>query len=109
MSTHRGVTLVVGRGTEHRCVCLQNNCRGLKAICIERDDFGAGTSSKSTKLVHGGVRYLEKAVFNLDLSQLKLVYEALHERQAFLENAPHLSQPLPILTVISISCLHASH
>jgi glycerol-3-phosphate dehydrogenase len=40
--------------------------------------LATGTSSKSTKLVHGGVRYLEKAVFNLDYSQLKLVYEALH-------------------------------
>ena len=54
---------------------------------------------QSTKLVHGGVRYLEKAVFNLDYSQLKLVYEALHERLAFLRNAPHLAHPLPILTV----------
>lgn len=66
---------------------------------MEREDFGSGTSSKSTKLVHGGVRYLEKAVFNADIRQLKLVFEALQERRLILENAPHLSHPLPILTV----------
>lgn len=72
-------------------------CRGLKTALIEREDFGSGTSSKSTKLVHGGVRYLEKAVFNLDYGQLKLVYEALFERRALLDNAPHLTHALPIL------------
>ena len=55
---------------------------------MDREDFGSGTSSKSTKLVHGGVRYLEKAVFNLDYGQLKLVFEALHERKRMLDNAP---------------------
>lgn len=66
---------------------------------LEREDFGAQTSSKSTKLVHGGVRYLEKAVFNLDYGQLKLVFEALHERKHMIDNAPHLCQSLPIMTV----------
>jgi glycerol-3-phosphate dehydrogenase len=47
------------------------------------------------------VRYLEKAVFNLDYGQLKLVFEALHERRRLLENAPHLAHPLPIMTVRS--------
>ncbi len=69
---------------------------------MEREDFGSGTSSKSTKLVHGGVRYLEKAVFNLDYGQLKLVFEALHERKRMLENAPHLCTALPIMTVLSL-------
>jgi glycerol-3-phosphate dehydrogenase len=71
--------------------------RGLKTALIEREDFASGTSSKSTKLVHGGVRYLEKAVFNLDYGQLKLVYEALQERKDLLDNAPHLTSTLPIL------------
>jgi glycerol-3-phosphate dehydrogenase len=66
---------------------------------VEREDFASGTSSKSTKLVHGGVRYLEKAVFNADLGQLKLVFEALHERKRLLQNAPHLCSSLPIMTV----------
>jgi glycerol-3-phosphate dehydrogenase len=59
-----------------------------------------GTSSKSTKLVHGGVRYLQKAVFELDYEQYKLVKEALHERRIFLQTAPYLSQMLPIMLPI---------
>lgn len=74
-------------------------CRGLKTALIEREDFAAGTSSRSTKLVHGGVRYLEKAFKNLDYGQLKLVFEALHERSQLLTNAPYLSNALPIMTV----------
>lgn len=56
-----------------------------------------GTSSRSTKLVHGGVRYLEKAVRELDYEQYQLVREALHERKNFLTIAPHLSYELPIM------------
>jgi glycerol-3-phosphate dehydrogenase len=56
-----------------------------------------GTSSKSTKLVHGGVRYLQKAVMELDYDQYKLVREALHEGRIFLQTAPYLSQMLPIM------------
>jgi glycerol-3-phosphate dehydrogenase len=73
--------------------------RGLRTALVESSDIGSGTSSRSTKLVHGGVRYLEKAVFNLDYSQLKLVFEALRERRTMLENAPHLTRTLPIMTV----------
>lgn len=79
------------------------SCRGLRTALIEREDFAAGTSSRSTKLVHGGVRYLEKAVFGLDYGQLKLVFEALHERKQLLVNAPHLSDSLPIMTVSTFS------
>lgn len=56
-----------------------------------------GTSSRSTKLVHGGVRYLQKAIMELDYEQYKLVTEALHERKIFLDIAPHLSGQLPIM------------
>ena len=56
-----------------------------------------GTSSKSTKLVHGGIRYLQKAILDLDLGQWDLVKEALRERRLFLTNAPHLSNEVPIL------------
>jgi glycerol-3-phosphate dehydrogenase len=62
--------------------------------------FILGTSSKSTKLVHGGVRYLQKAVFELDYDQYKLVKEALHERKIFLQTAPYLSAMLPIMLPI---------
>jgi FAD dependent oxidoreductase len=71
---------------------------------VEQADWAAGTSSRSTKLVHGGVRYLEKAVFNLDYSQLKLVWEALAERRAMLDAAPHLTRALPIMTVRALFC-----
>lgn len=77
--------------------------RGLKTLLIEKEDFAAGTSSRSTKLVHGGVRYLEKAFKNLDYGQLKLVFEALYERKTVLDSAPHLATPLPIMTV---RCCH---
>lgn len=59
-----------------------------------------GTSSRSTKLVHGGVRYLEKAVRELDIEQYKLVKEALNERANFLKIAPYLSYQLPIMLPI---------
>ena len=135
-----------------RLACFPVRCRGLRTAMIEREDFAAGTSSRSTKLVHGGVRYLEKvgaclpacppalqglqalapyssppysctpigagaaataspsrrrlalllppqAFKNLDYGQLKLVFEALHERNVLLQNVPFLSNPLPIMTV----------
>ena len=72
--------------------------RGLSVALVEGEDFASGTSSRSTKLVHGGVRYLEKAVFQLDPGQLKLVFEALRERKTLLRNAPHLARALPIAT-----------
>jgi glycerol-3-phosphate dehydrogenase len=89
--------LVIGGGATGTGIALDAITRGLKVALVERDDFSAGTSSKSTKLVHGGVRYLEKAVWNLDYGQLQLVMEALRERKTFLNIAPHLSSSLPIL------------
>ena len=56
-----------------------------------------GTSSRSTKLIHGGVRYLEKAFWDLDYDQYKLVKEALHERGAFMKIAPYLAHEIPIM------------
>ncbi|KAI9896499.1 hypothetical protein N3K66_008671 [Trichothecium roseum] len=89
--------LIIGGGATGTGIAVDAITRGLKVALVERDDFSSGTSSKSTKLVHGGVRYLEKAVMNLDYPQLELVMEALHERKTFLNIAPHLSQSLPIL------------
>ncbi|KAJ0160818.1 Glycerol-3-phosphate dehydrogenase, mitochondrial [Colletotrichum tanaceti] len=97
---HEYDLLVIGGGATGTGIALDAVTRGLKVALVERDDFSAGTSSKSTKLVHGGVRYLEKAVWNLDYSQLELVMEALHERKTFLNVAPHLSSSLPILLPI---------
>jgi len=64
---------------------------------VELDDFASGTSSRSTKLIHGGVRYLQKAIMQLDYDQYCMVKEALHERTSMLESAPHLTQLLPIM------------
>jgi glycerol-3-phosphate dehydrogenase len=61
--------LVIGGGATGTGIALDAATRGLKVAIVERDDFSSGTSSKSTKLVHGGVRYLEKAVWELDYSQ----------------------------------------
>ena len=89
--------LVIGGGATGSGIALDAVTRGLKVALVERDDFAAGTSSKSTKLVHGGVRYLEKAVWELDYNQYSLVKEALRERKYFLDTAPHLSSWLPIM------------
>ncbi|XP_009760652.1 glycerol-3-phosphate dehydrogenase SDP6, mitochondrial isoform X2 [Nicotiana sylvestris] len=90
--------LVVGGGATGCGVALDAATRGLRVGLVERDDFSSGTSSRSTKLIHGGVRYLEKAVFNLDYGQLKLVFHALEERKQVIDNAPHLCHSLPCMT-----------
>ncbi|KAL8900290.1 MAG: hypothetical protein Q9207_005766 [Kuettlingeria erythrocarpa] len=92
--------LVIGGGATGAGIALDAATRGLKVAMVEREDFASGTSSKSTKLVHGGVRYLEKAVWELDYNQYKLVKEALRERKYFLDTAPHLSNWLPIMIPI---------
>ena len=96
-STDEFDLLVVGGGATGAGVAVDAATRGLKVALVERDDFSSGTSSKSTKLVHGGVRYLQKAVMELDYEQYKLVKEALHERKIFLQTAPYLSHSLPIM------------
>ncbi|ORY83125.1 FAD dependent oxidoreductase-domain-containing protein [Protomyces lactucae-debilis] len=92
--------IIVGGGATGTGCAVDAASRGLKVALVERDDFASGTSSRSTKLVHGGVRYLEKAFKELDYDQYKLVKEALHERKAFLHIAPHLSFELPIMIPI---------
>jgi glycerol-3-phosphate dehydrogenase len=61
--------LIIGGGATGSGIALDAVTRGLRVALVERDDFSSGTSSKSTKLVHGGVRYLEKAVWDLDYNQ----------------------------------------
>ncbi|WFD32763.1 glycerol-3-phosphate dehydrogenase [Malassezia sp. CBS 17886] len=89
--------LIVGGGATGAGVAMDAATRGLKVAVVERDDFGSGTSSKSTKLVHGGVRYLQKAIMQLDYEQYKMVREALSERRTFLHIAPYLAESLPIM------------
>ncbi|XP_060724940.1 glycerol-3-phosphate dehydrogenase, mitochondrial isoform X1 [Tachysurus vachellii] len=89
--------LVVGGGATGSGCALDAVTRNLKTALVERSDFSSGTSSRSTKLIHGGVRYLQKAIMRLDYEQYMMVKEALHERANLLEIAPHLSAPLPIM------------
>ncbi len=90
--------LVIGGGATGAGIALDGASRGLKVALVEKNDFASGTSSRSTKLLHGGVRYLELAVKQLDRGQLHLVKEALHERATLLKIAPHLTRVLPIVT-----------
>jgi glycerol-3-phosphate dehydrogenase len=92
--------VVIGGGATGAGITLDAVTRGLKVAMIERDDFASGTSSRSTKLVHGGVRYLEKAVQELNYEQFSLLRSALKERRHSLNIAPHLSQALPLLLPI---------
>ena len=92
--------LVIGGGATGAGTALEAAQRGLKVAALEGSDFSAGTSSKSTKLIHGGVRYLEKAVKNLDAEQWELVKEGLHERRAFLDMAPHLTDEVRLVTPV---------
>ncbi|MFP5370993.1 MAG: FAD-dependent oxidoreductase, partial [Actinomycetes bacterium] len=82
--------LVVGGGATGCGVALDAAARGLSVALVEKDDFASGTSSRSSKLVHGGLRYLQQKEF-------ALVYENLQERQRLLRNAPHLVRLLPFL------------
>src|SRR5947199_2025242 len=82
--------LVVGGGITGTGVALDAASRGLRTALIEKGDFASGTSSKSSKLVHGGIRYLQQR-------EVRLVYEALAERQVLRRTAPHLVRVLPFL------------
>lgn len=89
--------LVIGGGATGTGTVLDAATRGLNVALLEKNDFASGTSSKSTKMAHGGVRYLEKAIFQLSKDQLDLVIEALNERGNMLRTAPHLCSVLPIM------------
>jgi glycerol-3-phosphate dehydrogenase len=82
--------LVIGGGITGAGVALDAAARGLRTALVDKGDFASGTSSKSSKLVHGGLRYLQQ-------KEYVLVYENLAERQRLLENAPHLVHPLTFL------------
>ncbi len=82
--------IIIGGGATGLGVALDASSRGLKTLLLERNDFASGTSSRSTKLAHGGVRYLAQG-------NLSLVKEALKERGLMLQNAPHLVHMLPFI------------
>ncbi|HEX2092534.1 MAG TPA: FAD-dependent oxidoreductase, partial [Longimicrobiaceae bacterium] len=82
--------LVVGGGITGTGIALDAAGRGLRTALVEAGDFAQGTSSRSSRLIHGGLRYLEAGDFGL-------VFEALSERRRLLRLAPHLVHPLPFL------------
>ncbi len=100
LKTEEFDVLVVGGGATGTGSALDAVSRGLKTALVERFDYSSGTSSKSTKLLHGGIRYLEQAVKKMDRGQYKLVRDALHERSTLLKLAPHLTRSLALLTPI---------
>ncbi len=89
--------VVIGAGASGATTALEAARRGLRVALLEGRDIASGTSSRSTKLLHGGVRYLELAVRRFDRRQLRLVREALAERAHWLEAAPFLAQRLELL------------
>ena len=91
---------IIGAGASGAGAALDAALRGYRVALIDRGDISGETSSRSTKLIHGGVRYLEQAIKKLDLAQLRQVRHGLAERRTVLRNAPHLAQPLALLTPV---------
>lgn len=91
---------IIGAGASGAGAALDAALRGYRVALIDRGDISGETSSRSTKLIHGGVRYLEQAIKKLDLAQLRQVRHGLAERRTVLRNAPHLAHPLPLLTPV---------
>src|SRR5882672_9434843 len=88
---------VIGGGATGAGCALDAQLRGLNTILVDGGDFASATSSASTKLIHGGVRYLQQAVTRLDVAQYRVVKRALRERSLMMRNAPFLAQPLELL------------
>jgi glycerol-3-phosphate dehydrogenase len=82
--------LVVGGGITGAAIARHAACSGLRVALVEQGDFASGTSSRSSRMIHGGLRYLKNG-------QLRLVYDSLREQQRLAELAPHLVRPMPML------------
>jgi glycerol-3-phosphate dehydrogenase len=91
---------VIGGGATGAGCALDSQLRGLRTALLDAGDFASAASSASTKLVHGGVRYLEQAVKGLNLEEYRMVKSALRERQYMLANAPHLAHPSHFLVPV---------
>jgi glycerol-3-phosphate dehydrogenase len=89
---------IIGGGATGSACAWDAQLRGLRTVLLEAGDFASGASSTSTKMAHGGVRYLEEAVRSLDLQQYEVVRRALHERIHMLRSAPFLAHPKLFLT-----------
>ena len=91
---------VIGGGATGAGCALDAQLRGLRTVLVDSGDFASGTSSASTKLVHGGVRYLEQAIKTFDLAEYRMVQHALRERTHMLGNAPHLAHASEFLVPV---------
>jgi glycerol-3-phosphate dehydrogenase len=88
---------VIGGGATGSACALDAQLRGIRAVLLEAGDFAGATSSAATKIIHGGVRYLEQAIKEADLQEYHVLVRALHERVRMMENAPHLTRRLEFL------------
>src|SRR5579885_234909 len=93
LSERRFDLVIIGGGINGSAIAREASLRGLKTALIDARDFASGTSSRSSKLIHGGLRYLAQG-------EIKLVREALRERKLLMKLAPHLARPLPFLLPI---------
>jgi glycerol-3-phosphate dehydrogenase len=88
---------VIGGGATGSACALDAQLRGIRTVLLEAGDFAGATSSAATKIIHGGVRYLEEAIRGADLQEYHVLVRALHERVRMMENAPHLTRRLEFL------------
>jgi len=88
---------VIGGGATGAASALEAQLRGLHTVMLEAGDFAGATSSAATKIIHGGVRYLEEAIKDVDPKEYHVVVRALHERVRMLNNAPHLTRQVQFL------------
>src|SRR5215475_14755630 len=88
---------VIGGGATGSACALDAQLRGIRTVLLEAGDFAGATSSAATKVIHGGVRYLEEAVKGADIQEYHVLVRALHERVCMLENAPRLTRTLEFL------------
>lgn len=93
LAARRFDVIVIGGGINGAAIALEAQRAGYRTLLIERNDFGAGTTSRATRLIHGGLRYLEHGEF-------ALVYESLHEREVLVREASHLVRPLRLLVPV---------
>jgi hypothetical protein len=99
---------VIGGGATGAGCALDAQIRGLSALMLDAGDFAGATSSAATKIIHGGVRYLEEAIHDVDPKEYHVVVRALHERVRMLDNAPHLTRKLEFV-VPSFHWLNAAY
>src|ERR1700745_2860937 len=88
---------VIGGGATGSACALDAQLRGISTVLLEAADFAGAISSAATKVIHGGVRYLEEDIKGLDVQEYHVLVRALHERIRMIENAPHLTRKLEFL------------